>query len=154
MHWEVIQFMSLNTPIRHVEIERTECDEYSIDISFKFIAGDGASYLVQGIPAAPDIFEIKAHTLTKILAGSIALPRTLEFGFAEGSGRYVTFRFDTGADQAIALMCNAGGAGGAGYQNERELVFEVLDRGSLSRLLGGFKYLASTSSGKFVWQLN
>ena len=99
--------MYSKTEVHLVEIRRAESDEYSTDIEFLFRANDLLLYQVTGIYAAPDIFEIKAHTLSKILSDQISLPRTLDFGFHADGGRHVDFHFVSNDDHAAILTCTA-----------------------------------------------
>lgn len=138
------------TNIRCVHIVRSECDGYSTDLSFTFIAEDGRSIAVDGVCVSPDIFQVKAHTLAKILAATLELPRTLDFGFQTGEGRHVHFTFRAAANGAVVLNCVARADAPPSVE---ELEFEVRDTAVMARLLTAFRYLDATPGERYVWDL-
>ena len=146
------EIMNEKSDVYRVDICRTECDEYSIDIDFAFITAQGPHYEVHAIHAPPDIFEVKAHTLSKILSGKISLPRTLDFGLGSIGGRYVNFCFHHNGDQVIILTCTA-------YERTFEQVkdgplsFDITERACMELLLDGLRFLSTTPSSTYTWTI-
>lgn len=130
-----------------------EDDSSATYLRFTFARGIEVAHHVESIYSSPDIFEIKANTLRKILSGEIASPQAIEFGAERDGSSFFRMVFTCSAVDLFSVRIT-GFSEPELHNASHNAVFNLdVTRNSVEELLRGFYGLNEAFSGIFVWHI-
>ena len=145
----------LDKSIDRIFFSKIGCeDDFSATyLRFTFAHKIQVVHHVESIYSSPDIFEIKANTLRKILSGELALPQAIKFGGQGGGDSFFRITFTHSSDNILKARID-GFSEPELHNVSHSVAFDLdISRHSVDELLRGFHGLNESFSGIFVWYL-